>query len=274
MNRKILIVDDDKNTVLALKDIFESKGYSVLTAFSGKEALDKLGQGRLDLALLDIEMPDMSGMEILKVIKKRHLKLKTFMLSGFLDEYKQELDRRGCDAYLNKPFSVNTLVQMLEAILQEKAQDEDMIELFKDRRVQAKASLLFIEPNEIMYSPKLAYFQDRVRCGGEYQLAAAFSEEQISEKIKSVRPDIVISDINMFRLYRLEEKFLKPDFKPKDIILYGISAFGARSNGKGLPFVGGLFDPITAAVSPKKMDKLGQTVRNSAVARGLYIMVG
>ncbi|MBU3911084.1 MAG: response regulator [Candidatus Omnitrophica bacterium] len=274
MSKKILIVDDEKNTVLALKDIFESKGYTVLAAFSGKEALKLLDHGRLDLILLDIEMPDMNGIELLKVVKKRHSSIKTVILTGYLDEYKKKIDKIGCDAYLNKPFSINALVQVLGTILEEKAASQSLAELFKDHRVRTKASLLFIEPNEIMYSPKLAYFQDRERCGGEYQLAAAFNESQISEKMESMKPDIVISDINMFRLYKLEEKFSRLEFKPKDIILHGISAFGVRDNDKALPFVGGLFDPITAIISPKEMDKLGQTVREAAIARGLYIMAG
>ena len=72
----------------------------------------------------------------------------------------------------------------------------------------------------------------------------------------------------------MQEKFLSSQFKPKDIILYGISAFASKGDTAASSFVHGLFDPITAVVSPKKMDKLGQTVRSAAIARGLYMMAG
>ncbi|MFH1853936.1 MAG: response regulator [Candidatus Omnitrophota bacterium] len=275
MTKKILVVDDEQNIALALKDIFTSKGYTVLSAFTGKEALVCLSQHHIDLVVLDIEMPDISGIEILKQVKRKHADIKTVILSGFLEEYKKEVDKIGCDAYLNKPFSLNALIQTLESILGEKGYaGKALSALFKDSRVQAKARLLFVEPNEIMYSSKRVYFQDARRCKGDYEISAAFSESQIMEKMENFKPDIVISDINMFRLYKLEDRFLSSQFKQKDIILYGISAAGTNDAKKKFHFIGGLFDPITAAVTPKEMDKLGQTVRNTAIVHGLYIMIG
>jgi len=265
---KLLIVDDEKDVVLVLKDFFVSKGHRVLTAFNGTEAMKLLKEESINLILLDIQMPDINGIDILKEIKKKDASVKTVVLTGFSDEYKEEIERIGCDAFLTKPFSINTLISVVESLLVDKREDlSEITSLINDNKILAKAKLLFIEPNEIMYSAKAIYFKDVDRCKGQYSIEPAFREEQIVKKLDEFRPDIVISNINMFQLYKVKEKISKLAVLPKDVILYGITDAGI----KDASFITGLFDPVLAVVKPKEMDRLGQIVRSTAIAHNLYI---
>src|SRR5258707_3434681 len=79
----ILVVDDDPDIREVLKDRLESLGYRVLTADSGKEGLDLLEKECPQLILLDIEMPALSGIEVLKEIRKRALDLTVVMITAY-----------------------------------------------------------------------------------------------------------------------------------------------------------------------------------------------
>ena len=83
MAKKILIVDDEKNIALVLKELFQAKGYEVWVAFTGKEALKHIGNEDLDLVSLDIQIPDMNGVEILKKVRKKYPGIKTGPLRLF-----------------------------------------------------------------------------------------------------------------------------------------------------------------------------------------------
>lgn len=271
--KKILIVDDDTDILVILKDIFSRKGYTVLTALTGKDAISYISQGLWDMILVDIQMPDVNGIEVLREAKKAQPGIKAVVLSGFVEEHRLEIEKIGCDAILNKPFSVKTLVMVLESILDGKRDDKEKLSsLIDDTRVFAKGKLLFIEPNEIMFSSKLAYFKDPKRCRGEYEVTAAFSEKDVRDKFESFRPDIVLSDIDMFRLFKLAENIEKTLCQPRDIILYGLPRSEQEKVAKleAMSFIGGFFDPVTMAVAPAEMDKLGKIVRSAAIVHNLY----
>ena len=272
MSKKILIVDDEKDITLVLKEFFVSKGYEALAAFSGKEAMGFLNQSGLDLILLDMHLPDISGLEILREARKIHKDAKIIILTGFSEEYREEAEKIGCDAFLTKPFSVKELITTIEAVLTGKKESgKNIAALVGNDNVLARARLLFIEPNEITYSSKLSYFRDSKHCKGRYQVAAAFTEDEAIEKLDEFKPDIVLSDIGLFRLYKLSDKILRMRSPAKDIILYGISPDTRDQIKNGYTsFVGGLFDPITAILSPEEMDRLGKIVRRTAVEHGLY----
>ncbi|MDO8602566.1 MAG: response regulator [Candidatus Omnitrophota bacterium] len=272
MSKKILIVDDEIDITLVLKEFFISKGYEALAAFNGREAVGFLNQPGIDLILLDMQMPDMSGLEVLKEARKIHKDTKIIVLTGFSEEYKEEAEKIGCDAFLTKPFSIRTLITAAESVLTGKEEGRsDIATLMEDDNVLAKAKLLFIEPNEITYGSKLSYFRDLKHCKGRYRVAAAFTENEAMKKLEEFKPDIVLSDIGVFRLYKLRDKILKMQSPAKDIILYGLSPDAKDSLKNGYAsFVGGLFDPITAMVSPEEMDRLGKIVRRAAMEHGLY----
>lgn len=108
MVQKILVVDDEAGVVQLLQDYFEMQGYEVLTAKGGMEALEKVYQSP-DLILLDINMPDLDGLEVCRKIRA-HVSCPIVFLTAKIEEQ----DRinglmMGGDDYILKPFSIEEL---------------------------------------------------------------------------------------------------------------------------------------------------------------------
>lgn len=104
MQRRILVVDDDSMNLVRTKMIL-GKYYDVLLAESGKEALQKLESEKIDMVLLDIEMPEMNGMEVFERMKQRGIDIPVIFLtaSGDEDDVKSAI-KLGAVNYLKKPF--------------------------------------------------------------------------------------------------------------------------------------------------------------------------
>ena len=113
----IALVDDDRNILTSVSMVLEAEGFEVRTYTDGASALTALSQTQPDLAILDIKMPRMDGMELL-----RRLRLKTDMPVIFLTSKDEEIDeviglRMGADDYVRKPFSQRLLVERIRAVL-------------------------------------------------------------------------------------------------------------------------------------------------------------
>jgi CheY-like chemotaxis protein len=89
--RKILVVDDEADFNELVKMRFEAGGYDVITASSGEDALELVKTGKLDAVLLDIMMPGMDGLAVLKRIREEHPKLPVFMVTAFSNEERVRL---------------------------------------------------------------------------------------------------------------------------------------------------------------------------------------
>ena len=115
---KILVVDDEARMRKLVKDFLAIKGFQVLEAEDGEQALDVFfNQKDIALILLDVMMPRMDGWEVLKTIRK-HSKVPIIMLTARGEE-RDELQgfELGVDEYISKPFSPKILVARVEAIL-------------------------------------------------------------------------------------------------------------------------------------------------------------
>lgn len=110
MAKKILIVDDDENIQMILEDFLSGRGLHVFKALNGKEALDLVDAEAPDLVLLDMILPGMTGLEVLKGIKKKRPETVVIMLSGFQEENAaKEALAHGAYDYLTKPVSLERL---------------------------------------------------------------------------------------------------------------------------------------------------------------------
>ncbi|MEM9138898.1 MAG: response regulator transcription factor [Pseudomonadota bacterium] len=121
----IALVDDDRNILTSVSMVLEAEGFDVRTYTDGASALTALSQTQPDLAILDIKMPRMDGMELL-----RRLRLKTDMPVIFLTSKDEEIDeviglRMGADDYVRKPFSQRLLVERIRAVLRRREAMED-----------------------------------------------------------------------------------------------------------------------------------------------------
>jgi two-component system cell cycle sensor histidine kinase/response regulator CckA len=118
---EILIVDDEPRMCDSLKVLLSNEGYSTQTAGSGQEAIEHLAKGTVDLALLDIVMPDMNGLQIMDYIKTNNLDTLVIVITGHasMDSAIESL-RKGAHDYLRKPFEFDELLKRVENAVEQK----------------------------------------------------------------------------------------------------------------------------------------------------------
>jgi two-component system alkaline phosphatase synthesis response regulator PhoP len=115
---RILIVEDEPDMALGLKDNFEFEGYQVLTATDGQAGLERARKERPDLVILDIMLPRISGLEVCKTLRSEGFDSPIVLLTA----RGQEIDKvvgleLGADDYVTKPFSIRELLARVRAIL-------------------------------------------------------------------------------------------------------------------------------------------------------------
>jgi DNA-binding response OmpR family regulator len=108
MAKKILIIDDEDSIHLLYSEEFEEEGYEVYGALSGEDALDKLNDISPDLVILDINMPGMDGIEVLRKIKEINPNLPVILSSAY-QEFKQDLASWASDDYIVKSANLDEL---------------------------------------------------------------------------------------------------------------------------------------------------------------------
>ncbi len=115
---KILVVDDQRIVCYSLQRFLQSEGYKVETATSGKEALSILDRFRPDLVIMDVRMPEMDGLEVLKTIKASYPKIQVIMMTAYSTTEKAiEAIKLGAYDYLTKPFdNYELLMRIADAI--------------------------------------------------------------------------------------------------------------------------------------------------------------
>jgi len=108
----ILIVDDEKNYLLVLKELLEGEGHEVMIAQSAEEALKIFQETELDLVITDMKMPGMNGIELLGVLKEKDLHLPIIMMTAFgTVEKAVEAMKKGAYDYIIKPFDNEILIK-------------------------------------------------------------------------------------------------------------------------------------------------------------------
>jgi two-component system response regulator ChvI len=117
MHRTIALVDDDRNILTSVSMTLEAEGYRVRTYNDGEEAFRGISQQPVDLAILDIKMPRMDGMELLQNLRKSS-RIPVIFLTSKDDEVDELLGlRMGADDYIKKPFSQRLLIERIRALL-------------------------------------------------------------------------------------------------------------------------------------------------------------
>ncbi len=124
MNRSILVVDDDKKIVELVALYLKRDGYNVLPAYDGQEALDLARRRRPDLIVLDLMLPELSGMDVCKLVRAES-RIPIVMLTARAgDEDKLRGLDLGADDYITKPFNPRELVARVRAVLRRTYPDE------------------------------------------------------------------------------------------------------------------------------------------------------
>ncbi|MDF2673404.1 MAG: sigma-54-dependent transcriptional response regulator [Clostridiales bacterium] len=121
MNERILVIDDTKNIKMLIGKALASEGYGVDTAESGQEGIELFKTQSYDLVLLDIRMPNMSGTEVLRVIKDIDEAVPVAIITAFPTvKNAVECIKLGAVDYLRKPFTAEKIKQVIKQILDRK----------------------------------------------------------------------------------------------------------------------------------------------------------
>lgn len=116
--KKLLIVDDEMGIVEEIKDFFQEEGFEVQTADTGKEGIEAVRKFHPDVVLLDMKLPDMSGLEVLKLCKQVSPDTKVIVNTGYVDQRLiDEAERLGRDVFLQKPFNLEHLKHEIDKLL-------------------------------------------------------------------------------------------------------------------------------------------------------------
>ncbi|MFC1891292.1 response regulator [Thermodesulfobacteriota bacterium] len=116
----ILVIDDEDIVVDISEAMLKHLGYAILSAKTGKDAIDlaKTYNGNIDLALLDLGMPDMGGDKIFSHLKSTRPDLKVIICSGYrVEGLGQDMLDAGAQAFLQKPFSLEGISEKLKQVL-------------------------------------------------------------------------------------------------------------------------------------------------------------
>jgi DNA-binding NtrC family response regulator len=138
---RILIIDDDENIRKVLQTILEDEGYFIATADTGKKGIEQSEKDFFNLALIDVRLPDMEGIELLSKLKDTKPKIRKIIVTGYPTlQNAVSAVNKGADAYVMKPFDVEkilvTIKDQLKKQAEEKTFSEEKIAQFIETRVK------------------------------------------------------------------------------------------------------------------------------------------
>lgn len=110
--KRILLVDDEESIQLLYREEFEDEGYTFDSAYNGIEALEKFREDPPDLVILDINMPGINGIEVLRQMKELHADVPIILNSAY-QEYKQDFGTWASEAYVVKSANMDELKAMV-----------------------------------------------------------------------------------------------------------------------------------------------------------------
>lgn len=176
--KKILIIDDEDMNLMSTKFILSKSGYEVETANSGQKGIEMLRTREFDMLLLDVEMPEMDGIETLRKIRAipeiSHIKV-AFITASSSQEYLAEAVHLGAKGFIKKPCMPAELIRSIEKAYEDR---DNLIMLVVDD-----------EPLNLELL--------RITFESSYHVECASSGEEALEFINTTIPDIIILDINM-----------------------------------------------------------------------------
>ena len=118
--KRILIVEDNETDVRLLKDILETSGYTILQTGDGLQAINIAHANRPDLILMDIQLPEISGLEVTRRLRgdERSQRIPIIAVTAFaMGWHEREALDSGCNAYISKPISIFSFLRTVKSFL-------------------------------------------------------------------------------------------------------------------------------------------------------------
>ena len=157
MKKKLLLLEDDIALNETVVDYFESLDYSVVPVYTGNSAIDAIYENNFDLLLLDVNVPDINGFEILKSVRKQDVTTPAIFITSLnsMTDVEDGYDS-GCDDYIRKPFALKELKLRVETILKREFfhQKDSKVQIDKNIYYDANNDLLSVDGVEIQLNNK------------------------------------------------------------------------------------------------------------------------
>ncbi|HEX7176504.1 MAG TPA: response regulator [Pyrinomonadaceae bacterium] len=116
---EILIIDDERSVADALKVILESEGFDVTLAASGRDGIERARQEKFRLAITDLRLPDMSGLEVLQTLRAENPGLRVILTTSYgTPKILAEAIGFGAEGTLDKPFAPSEIVRLITSVLE------------------------------------------------------------------------------------------------------------------------------------------------------------
>ena len=170
----ILVVDDEEKILEAVSSFLEAKGWRVITATTGLEALDKFDKNTIEFVVLDLMLPDLSGEEVCKRLRTRS-RVPIIMLTAKSSEDDMlEGLQMGADDYITKPFSLKELLTRIEVVMRRSSADvealasrmsfnnSDLVIDFDSKEVRKRGTVVNLTPKEWKILATLAKYPQKV----------------------------------------------------------------------------------------------------------------
>ncbi|HEX8197561.1 MAG TPA: response regulator transcription factor [Pyrinomonadaceae bacterium] len=207
-NRKILIVEDDKKIAATIKLYLERDGYEVFAAYDGREALKEARAKKPALIVLDLMLPQISGLEICRILRNESDAYVIMLTAKTTEQDKLHGLATGADDYVTKPFSPRELVARVRAVLRRQRTEptpklpeirvKDLVINFERREVFVREQPIKLTPAEFNLLKTFIYAPERVFTRTELvELAFGYDYEALERTIdthimnlrKKIEPD-------------------------------------------------------------------------------------
>jgi len=193
--RHILVVDDDRLVLAALSEGLRGAGYRVTSAASGEVAIGVAGRDAPDLALLDVSMPGMSGIELGKLLREQGIPF--LCLSAYGDqEIVRQAAEEGALGYLVKPLDIQQIVPSIEAALSRAA------EIRKLRETEAQLNVALAGSREISMVVGLLMQRDRLDRTMAFELLRSHARSQ-RRPIAEVAGELLSSAEKLNKIHKI-----------------------------------------------------------------------
>lgn len=143
-NLQLLLVDDEERFLSTTKTLLDKRGVITHTAAGGREALRILDEKRVDVVVLDVKMPDMDGIETLRLIKQRYPLVEVVMLTGHASvDSAVDGMRLGAFDYLMKPCDITDMLKKIQEAFIKKQVTEEKIQKLRVERIISHPMAVF-----------------------------------------------------------------------------------------------------------------------------------
>lgn len=245
-HKYVLVVDDEKRLTDFLQDFFTRLGYEMHVASSGEDAFRAFKEHVPTLVLLDMHLPGMDGMEVLRKLKAEHTAVKVIVMTSYDEEYQKQAKEAGADAFFPKPLSLTDLTVKIEELLKTKDSPAAAVQKTAPSDLIPKAKIMFVT-----VTPYASFLmKSAIHCvgdtpveegltsyldAGDYEIEEASTHKEALGKLESFRPDFVLipsdwkqEDPGFLRSRQttageLITEMMHSRHAPKEIFLFGSS---------------------------------------------------